>query len=174
MLELLAVLCVIAAIGFLIILSLIDLKERILPNEFVLAFAVCGFVFHAATLFAYSSFVLMALGALFGGGMLFSIRTVANYFYKEDTLGLGDVKLIAAAGLWLGPEHILIALTLGALAGLIHGTAVAWITMRNTKMKLQIHKIAVPAGPGFAVGIFIAGAIKYWGLPMFILRLWGV
>jgi len=174
MLEVLAILCVLAALGFLIFLSLIDLKERILPNELVLGFAVCGLVFHVATLFGYSSFLLMGIGALLGGGMLFAIRAVANFFYKEDTLGLGDVKLMAAAGLWLGPEDVLLALTLGAFAGLVHGSVVAWMTMRNTKLKIQIHKIAVPAGPGFAVGIFIAGVVKYWTLPAFIWQLWGI
>lgn len=170
MLEIITLLCVLAALGFLALLCYIDLKARILPNELVLGFAVSGFIFNVATLFQFNNFMMIILGALTGGGILFAIRMVGNYFYKEDTLGLGDVKLMAAAGIWLGPEFILIALTAGALAGFLHGAFVAVMLMRNMKMKLDIHRLSVPAGPGFAVGILVAAAVKYSALPAYIMN----
>lgn len=173
MLEITALICVIAAVIFLGFLSYIDLKARILPNELVFAFAVSGFVFHVTTLFQYSNFLMIIAGAITGGGILFIIRAIGNYFYKEDTLGLGDVKLMAAAGLWLGPEFTLIALTAGALAGFLHGAFVAVMLMRNMKMKLDIHRLSVPAGPGFAVGILLAGALKYASFPSYVMNTLG-
>jgi len=170
MLETIALVCVLLGFGFLVLLSYIDLKSRILPNELVLAFAVSGFIFHLTTLFQFNNFIMIIAGAITGGGILFVIRAVGNHFYKEDTLGLGDVKLMAAAGLWLGPEFILIALTAGALAGFFHGAAVAVKLMINMKIKLDIHRLSVPAGPGFAIGILFAAFLKYSGLPAYILN----
>lgn len=117
MLEIFALFCLLIGLILLGALSYIDLKTHLLPNELVLGFACGGFVFHLCTLFHYLSLSDMALGALIGGGMLYLIRGIANYWYDEDTLGLGDVKLLAAGGLWLGPEFILIAAAAGAMAG---------------------------------------------------------
>jgi leader peptidase (prepilin peptidase)/N-methyltransferase len=76
-----------------------------------------------------------------------------NAYYKQDTLGLGDVKLLAAAGLWLGVEGVVIALTVGAFAGLLHGIAVGLIQAVRDKRKANFSRLMIPAGPGFCVGI---------------------
>ena len=99
----------------------------------------------------------MLLGAALGAGLLYVIRFFANRHYGRDTLGLGDVKLLGAAGLWLGLEGTLQAITLGAFAGLIHGIVYAFYISRKNKTAFSISQLMIPAGPGFAVGIFLAG-----------------
>lgn len=173
MLELITGLSVLAVIIILLILSYIDIKEFLLPNELVLGVAVTGLIFHVSTMFIYSSFEDLLLGAFIGGGSLFLVRGVASHFYGEDALGLGDVKLLAAGGLWLGAEHILIAITLGALAGFVHGLGVAIYTQTKSKVKIDINRLSIPAGPGFAAGLFLTGLAKFVSLPT-ILSLWTI
>lgn len=163
-----AIICLVAALVLLGFLSYIDLKIYLLPNELVLGFAAAGLVFHLCTLFHFVMLHDMALGAFIGGGILFVIRGAANLYYKDDTLGLGDVKLMAAGGLWLGSEHILIALTIGALAGFLHGLAVALYTMRNAKVPMDLGRFAVPAGPGFAIGLVVTAIYLLRTFPEFV------
>jgi leader peptidase (prepilin peptidase)/N-methyltransferase len=155
MFEIIAILALFGAFATLCILSVIDLREGLLPNEYVMALAICGAIFHLATAWHYLHLVDMALGAAIGGGFLYAVRFVANRIYKEDALGLGDVKLLMAAGLWLGPTYILLAITAGAAAGLVHGAIVAITT------KASLKKLSLPAGPGFAVGILIASVMQF-------------
>ena len=111
----------------------------------------------------------MLLGALIGGGMLYLIRGIANYCYDEDTLGLGDVKLLAAGGLWLGPENILIAAAVGAFAGFLHGLGVAVYTVGKAKVPMQLSKLSIPAGPGFAAGLILTAIYTFWTFPAMLL-----
>lgn len=161
MFEIIPLLCLVVAAALLIVLSIIDLKILILPDELNLALGITGVVFHLSTGQDLLPLQDMFLGAALGAGMLYVIRFFANRAYGKDTLGLGDVKLLGAAGLWLGPEMILIAITLGALAGLIHGLCYAAWLSATTKAKFTIHDLAIPAGPGFAVGIVLAATYMF-------------
>lgn len=161
MMMVLALLCMIAALILLIILSVIDLKIRLLPNKYVLPFALCGAGFHLLTYADYLRPLDVIAGAALGFGVLYLIRAAANRYYGMDALGLGDVKLMGAAGVWLGVEGVLFALTAGAFAGLIHGVAYGVYIAWRDKKPLDLHRLAIPAGPGFAVGIVIAGAFIF-------------
>lgn len=166
MLEIIAFICLIGALVILYFLSAIDLREGLLPNELVAALAALGMVFNISTLYLYTNFVEMALGAFIGGGILYLIRGIANTIYKDDALGLGDVKLLTAAGLWLGPELVLVAMTLGAFAGFMHGIGIALRTRIKSKVSMDIKNLSLPAGPGFALGIVMAGVFKFWSFPV--------
>lgn len=155
MVEFIPLICLVSALLLLIVLAVIDLRVRLLPNIFVFPLAVLGPVFHFVTDFQIIGFQDMLLGGLVGFGFLFILRAVANVYYKQDALGLGDVKLMGAAGLWLGMEGVLFALTIGAFAGLLHGVVYALIISARKRVKPNFHRLAIPAGPGFAVGILI-------------------
>ena len=157
MLEIIPLLCLIAAPCLLVALSAIDLKHWILPDELNLALALTGAGFHILTAYRFFGLQDMLLGAALGAGLLYVIRFFANRHYGRDTLGLGDVKLLGAAGLWLGLDGTLQAITLGAFAGLIHGIVYAFYISRKNKTAFSISQLMIPAGPGFAAGIFLAG-----------------
>lgn len=161
MFEIIPLLCIISAILLLIALSIIDLKILILPDELNFALAVSGLLFHLCATQYFFGPSGMIIGALMGAGMLYVIRFFSNRHYGRDTLGLGDVKLMGAAGIWLGPDMILIATTLGAFAGLLHGLAYAFYISRKDKTPFRISELSIPAGPGFAVGIVLAGAYLF-------------
>ena len=159
--------CLAGTLGLLILLAWIDLKTWLLPDPYVLGVALLGIAFHGLTGFRYLEPAQMMAGALTGGGLLLFIRTVGNKVMKQDTLGLGDVKLLAAGGLWLGFSGVTAAITLGALAGLAHGLAVATAISLKHKTKFNLTRLMIPAGPGFVVGIVLAGI---WFLAPFFDR----
>ena len=166
MLEWIPPLCLALAAALLIALSVIDLRVRLLPDKLVLPFALLGILFHITTKWHYLDLTGMLFGALAGFGILFLIRAVANYVYKQDALGLGDVKLMGAAGLWLGADMVMMALSVGAFAGLIHGIAVGlWIAYK-TKSRPQFARLQIPAGPGFAIGIVLVAAYMFHDLKL--------
>jgi prepilin signal peptidase PulO-like enzyme (type II secretory pathway) len=159
--SIIALLCILAAILLLIVLSAIDLKHWILPDELNLALGVAGIVFHLVTAYRFLDWTGMAMGAAIGAGFLYIIRFFSNRHYGRDTLGLGDVKLLAAAGLWLGLEGTLEAITIGAAAGLVHGLLYAAYISRRDKTPYSVRQLSIPAGPGFAVGIAVSGWFMY-------------
>ena len=73
-------------------------------------------VFHADDwLFGVQESVL---GAVLAGGSFYLLRAVWFRLRKVEGLGLGDVKLAAAAGAWLGPGLLAPACLAAALAGI--------------------------------------------------------
>lgn len=148
---------VLAALILLVILTAIDLRVRLLPNKYVFPFGLLGLVFHSLTHFDILSLADILTGAAIGYGLLWSIRYAANLYYKQDSLGLGDVKLMSMAGLWLGFEGVLFALTIGAFAGTLHGIGLALYRAARDKKKPNFHRLTLPAGPGFIVGIVAVG-----------------
>ncbi|MBI1237699.1 MAG: prepilin peptidase [Alphaproteobacteria bacterium] len=152
-------LILVTALGLLVTLAVIDLRVRLLPNVYVFPFAGLGIVFHSLAQFDIIPISDMVLGGALGYGLLWIIRFFANRHYGQDSLGLGDVKLMGAAGLWLGTEGILFALTLGAFAGVAHGIGYALAIALKNKTRPDFHRLMIPAGPGFIVGII---AVAIW------------
>lgn len=170
MLVALAISFIIIGLGLLVWLSVVDLREWILPNELVLAFATCGVVFHFLMFGSVLSPQQMVYGLLAGGGTLLAIRAAANFYYKRDTVGLGDVKLMFAGGLWLGPYYIMVALAAGAFIGLIVGLIfLALPHSHPDDIAPQegdgLMQTSVPAGPGFCGGIAVAIVWMIWEWP---------
>lgn len=161
MLEILSLFCLGGAVFLLILLSIIDLKTFLLPNIYVAPFALLGVIFHIATDFYYVSLQDMIIGSIAGYTLLYVIRHFGNKYYGQDSLGLGDVKLLAAGGLWLGYEGVLFAMTLGAFAGLLHGLIYATYIKFKTGAPFNVKRLVIPAGPGFAVGLVLVGAWMY-------------
>lgn len=165
--------CITIALILLFFLAAIDLKTRLLPNRLVLPFAMTGIAFHVVTNFIHCTPLQIILGGLIGGGFLLAIRAISNHIYKQDTLGLGDVKLMLAAGIWLGSSATLPAISLGAFLGLLHGL----IVIAHTKIKHgtppDLSRLSIPAGPGFIGGIIIVAAIKFFPeiLPLTFINL---
>jgi len=168
MIEILPILCLIAAGVLLITLSIIDFKTYLLPNIYVFPFAVLGIIFHYFTNFEILTLSEILTGGFVGYGILFTIRFLGNKYYGQDSLGLGDVKLLGASGLWLGLEGVLIAMTVGAFLGLVHGIIYATSISIKNKSKLSLARLKIPAGPGFIGGILIA---FFWLFHSDILRL---
>lgn len=110
-------------------------------------------------------------GILAGGGVLLLIGWLGKRAYGRDAMGLGDVKLLAGAGGFVGPGGALVALMLGTLvasaAGL--GNVARFTCLSQTRARtrggvkslgrsFQIGRIAgryLPFGPYLGIGIGI-------------------
>ncbi|MCK5518034.1 MAG: prepilin peptidase [Alphaproteobacteria bacterium] len=147
--------------SYLIIFSLLialayrDLKEYILPDALNATLALSFIAFHISTHWQLLAPIDTLLGGLAGGGLLFLIRVFANKFYKPDSVGLGDVKFMTAAGLGLGHQDILLALSLGAFFGLLHGLYMAISGKKMDENNTSFAQVNVPAGLGFALGVAV-------------------
>ncbi|MFL5900381.1 MAG: prepilin peptidase [Solirubrobacterales bacterium] len=150
------------ALGFVFVTMLLavtvtDLEQRIIPNKILIAAAVVGAVIVAVA--DPGSLPERAIAAVAAGGLLFA----AALAYPRG-MGLGDVKLAATMGLFLGRNvapAILIALLAGSIAGL------AMIARDGAAARKQ----AIPFGPflalGGVVGLLTGDQIVDWYLSTF-------
>lgn len=159
--TLLPILCLLCAAAILIALTIIDLRTWLLPNVLVAPLALLGIAFHWATDFAYADITLIALGGFAGFGVMYLIRFFANRAYGQDALGLGDVKLLGAGGLWLGPSDVMLAMSVGAFFALIHGLGVALAEKKKTGTMPALNKLKIPAGPGFCAGLALVAFFAF-------------
>lgn len=125
-------------VTMLVAITLTDLERRIIPNKILIVGAVLAVVIAAPT--DPGSLPERAIAAAAAGGLLL----VAALAYPHG-MGMGDVKLAATMGLFLGRDvapAILVALLAGSLVGLTmmarHGAAA--------------RKRAIPFGPFLALG----------------------
>jgi leader peptidase (prepilin peptidase)/N-methyltransferase len=119
-------------------ITLTDLDRRIIPNKILLAGAILCLAIAAPT--DPSGLVERAIAAAAAGGLLFAVALA----YPKG-MGLGDVKLTATMGLFLGravAPAILVALLAGSVVGL------ALIARHGQRAR----KMAIPFGPFLAFG----------------------
>ena len=61
------------------------------------------------------------LGCAFGYGMLWSVGLLGKLLFRKEAMGMGDVKLFAFLGAWMGPLACIWILFLSALVGALLG-----------------------------------------------------
>jgi leader peptidase (prepilin peptidase) / N-methyltransferase len=149
------------AVAFLLVLmpaiAAIDIQHRIIPNRLMYP-ALIAFPIYltVARLFgAPVDLVRMVLGFALYGGALFAVAIVSR------GMGMGDVKLAALMGLYLGRAVVpalLIAFAAGALAGV-------WLMVRHGT---AARRWALPFAPFLAVGgiagLLVGDAAVEWYL----------
>jgi leader peptidase (prepilin peptidase) / N-methyltransferase len=128
----------------LVAITLTDLDLRLIPNKFVLAGAIAAVAIVA--IFDPGSFDTRLIAAAVAGGALFLIALA----YPRG-MGMGDVKLVAMMGLYLG-RAVAPALLIGFASGAVVGVALM------ARQGAQARKQAVPFGPFLALG----GVIALW------------
>jgi leader peptidase (prepilin peptidase)/N-methyltransferase len=133
----------------LIVLFAIDLEHHLLPNVITLPGIAVGFVF---SLFAEPGWVTSLIGALVGGGVLFVVAEVYYRIRHEEGLGMGDVKMLAMVGAFLGWKLMLLTLMLASLSGTVIGLLL--IVSGRGGMKY-----ALPFGTFLALGAAAAATV---------------
>jgi leader peptidase (prepilin peptidase)/N-methyltransferase len=144
-------------VTMLVAITLTDLEQRIIPNKILIVAAVLGAAI--AAIADPGSLPERAAAAAAAGGLLF----LAALAYPRG-MGLGDVKLAAVMGLFLGRNvapAILVALLAGSVVGL------AMIAREGAGAR----KKAIPFGPflalGGVVGLLAGEQLVDWYLSTF-------
>ena len=130
-------------VAFLVPLSLIDLELRILPNRLTAPAALAGLVLGTALDPGGEVQRLIACAA--AGGFFFAAALV-----NPAGMGMGDVKLAAVLGLFLG-RTAAVAVFVGLLAGVLVGAVIM-----ARKGVAAGRKTGVPFGPFLALGGVVA------------------
>ena len=142
-------------VGVLVPIALIDLEHRIIPNKITLPAAIAAVAIGAALDLKGVPEQLIA-GAAAGGFLL------AFLLAYPRGMGMGDVKLAAVLGLFLG-RSVAVAI----LAAVLTGTVVGALVMARVGVE-KGRKTAVPFGPflalGGVIGLFAGPAIIHWYL----------
>lgn len=138
----------------LITLSVIDVEQLRLPNVITLPMIAAGLLLTYAT--APGSILDHVLAAAAGYATLAAIASLYRYARGIDGLGLGDAKLYAAAGAWLGLAALPTVLLLATAAGLASAFAILKSGVPITG------RTRLPFGPCLAVAFWI---VWLWG-PM--------
>lgn len=107
---------------------------------------------HAVEVDRFGALFGALAGMLAGGGVLYAIGALGSRIFGRDAMGLGDVKLLAAGGGFVGPGGALVALLLGAVvASLVGVVNMARFTCLS-RGRAQERGVPKPFGRALAVG----------------------
>jgi leader peptidase (prepilin peptidase)/N-methyltransferase len=144
--------------SMLVIVTVTDLERRVIPNVVLLAGAV--FVLTIVGTTDASGLGTRTIAAATAGGFLFLVALV-----YPPGMGMGDVKLAAVMGLYLG-RAVAPALLMGFAAGALVGVAMM------ARHGAEARKQTVPFGPFLALGgaaaLWYGNAILDWYLHTFL------
>ena len=127
----------------------IDYKHKIIPDRLNLTIFEVGIVI--AFLYGFSNVAItidLLFGMLAGGAIFAIIALIGGMIYGKEAMGLGDVKFIAALGLYFGFTNIIIISVMSFLLGAIVG--IILIVFRIKKSNEYI-----PFGPFIVVSTLI-------------------
>ena len=97
--------------------ALTDARFYIIPDQVSLGGLVLGLglAFLPGGIDALDALI----GAIVGFGLLGSVAVVGKWMLKKDAMGLGDIKMMAMVGAFLGWAGVLLTVFLGALLGAV-------------------------------------------------------
>jgi leader peptidase (prepilin peptidase) / N-methyltransferase len=152
----------------LIIATFVDIKHRIIPDEVSVGGMIAGFILSsvrgveaAPLVFHFSPMVTSLLGILIGGGVIYLTGVCFDFVYfkllkkppiggETESMGGGDIKLLAMIGAFLGWKGALLTFLIAPFFGSIIGVFNLVIKKDHT----------IPYGPFLSLGALVA---LFWG-----------
>ena len=164
--------------ALIIVLTITDLRERILPDKVTFVGLGLGLLLSLFTqpvdgtatwlanhVFAYPppDAVLSFGDALIGAGVASGLLwLVAEGYFRargREGMGLGDVKMMAMAGAFLGLQRALLTILAGSLLGSVIGIAVIAIGRKGRDFELPFGTFL---GAGAMLVVFFGSAALDW------------
>jgi leader peptidase (prepilin peptidase) / N-methyltransferase len=137
--------------SFLVALSGIDLRTRLLPDQLTLPLLWLGLIACIENLYIGQKSAL--LGVMAGYFSLWSVYWLFKQLTGKEGMGHGDFKLLAALGAWVGLKGILPTILVSSLTGAIVGSI--WLAAKGRDRATPI-----PFGPYLA---FAGWVTFFWG-----------
>lgn len=141
-------------VSLLIVCSVIDLRLMIIPD--VISLPMIALTPAVVLLHPDLEWFSALVGVVLGGASLYAIAWLYWLLRKEVGMGMGDVKLLAAIGGWLGYQAIVPTIFYGSILGAGCGLALMGLTRRLSL------RTAIPFGPFLAIGAIIHLIIGFY------------
>lgn len=125
----------------LVAITFIDLDHQIIPDVISLPGIPVGFL--CAFALPWVSWQSSLAGILCGGGILLAIALVYQWLTRQEGMGLGDVKLLAMLGAFLGGPAVVPIVFIASILGSLVGIPL-------TLAKGGGRRLAIPFGPFLA------------------------
>ena len=132
----------------------IDAEFQILPDWITLTGTAAGILL--AFVSPSRSPLTAVLGAAIGAGGLFLVAFLYERIAGHEGMGLGDVKMLAMIGAFLGPWGVLVTILAASVSGSVVGIALIASGAGDRKLRL-------PFGVFLAVGAVLAW---FFGAPL--------
>jgi leader peptidase (prepilin peptidase)/N-methyltransferase len=164
--------------AILVVLTITDLRERILPDEVNFFGLGAGMLFSFFTKSqdgtalwianrwfdfpppqAALSFVDAALGAVAGSGLLWLVAEGYFRIRGREGMGLGDVKMMAAVGAFLGLKRTLLTVLMGSLLGSVIGILLIAVSKKGRDYELPFGTFL---GAGALLVVFFGTPALHW------------
>ena len=146
-----ALLGAIACTWALIVLTMIDVDHKLLPDNITLTLLWLGLLFNLTG--TYVSLEDAVLGAMLGYLLLWSVYWLFKLVTGKEGMGYGDFKLLAALGAWLGWQALPLIILLSSLVGAVCGIMLMVAKGRG-------REVPIPFGPYLAAAGWIS---LMWG-----------
>jgi leader peptidase (prepilin peptidase)/N-methyltransferase len=140
--------------SLMVILAAIDIEHMLLPDRITLPGIVLGIALQLWVPWAGLGGAI--LGAVLGAGILLAISGAWYLLRGEEGMGLGDVKMLAMVGAFLGWKGVVVTLFVSTLTGAALGLVLARKSSAGLKAKL-------PFGAFLALGALVA---LFAGVPL--------
>ncbi len=135
----------------LLAISVIDLQHRMIPNKILGIILASGIVLNL--ILQVIPWQQTVVGFVVSGLLVLLIRVIGQQMLKKESMGMGDVKLAAVIGFFIGWKLFLAALFIGSGSALLFILAMKWIDS-------QFHEQQIPFAPFLSLGAFIS---LLWG-----------
>ena len=110
--------------SLLLVATVVDLEHQIIPDEVSLGGLAAGLVFstlipslHEETIW-WRGLLQSSIGMLVGGGSIYVTGVLGNLAFRKESMGGGDVKLLAMIGAFTGWEKVIFAYLLAPVLAL--------------------------------------------------------
>jgi len=117
----------------MIVLFAIDLEHQILPNEITLPGIAIGFL---CALFLPPGWTSSLIGLLAGGLFPFLVAEAYLRIRKREGMGMGDFKMLAMVGSFLGWPLVWVTLILSCLLGIVIGGGALLVSRRGMDTRI--------------------------------------
>jgi leader peptidase (prepilin peptidase)/N-methyltransferase len=133
--------------GIVVALAALDLQKMILPDRMNLLLGASGI--GQSVVLGSPNPTNAALGGLIGALCLMIIATLFRRWRGFDGLGFGDVKFVAAAGIWTGWQGLPLMLSIASTS------ALAFVAIRAVWKREFDRMAALPFGPFLGLGALL-------------------